>query len=148
MGDHPTRWMLSLTPAADIKGWMDLGADARSGTFPASYTSAAVLKVEGDLSQGGVAAVAYRLGSAAMVTQVDADARPSARSLEYPELAALDVTQVALRVGRGMLTGAVGAWYEDTQVFVSTSHEVTYLNGGQPVDMANVARQFPDAVIL
>ncbi len=42
----------------------------------------------------------------------------------------------------------MGTWYEYDESFVPTPHVVTHLNDGQRVDIANIAQQFPGAVVL
>jgi hypothetical protein len=148
MGDHPTRWHRTRTPAPLAYGWIHVPGVKESGTRPATYTHAVVLEYDRALQRNGPDNVnsfyagAYAIGANIMAAAIDTSNEEAASE----DSSGLNLTpaQVALRVGRGDMEATMGIYHADRNV-LRESDELFVSMVLPPTPIDEVAERFPDA---
>ena len=134
------RWMVASERADSIEDWVEFPAYSQSGRTPRSYRRAAVLELNKAIFDtvreqiGGVHAVAYGLGSAAMVGVMET------RSTFEPNPDDPENYQVAMGIGRGVLRATAGLWLGDRRDFV-VPHDA--IAAGMVYEIPDLPRHIP-----
>jgi hypothetical protein len=147
MGDYPTRWHRTRTPAPLTDGWMHVPGVKESGTWPATYTHAVVLEYDRAFQDDPDNVNTFYAGAYAIGANIMAAAIDTSNEETVPEdIRGFNLTpvQVALRVGRGDMEATMGIYHADRNVF-RESDEIFVSMALPPTPIDEVAERFPGA---
>jgi hypothetical protein len=147
MGDYPTRWHRTRTPAHLTEGWVNVPGVKESGNRPATYTHAVVLEYDRAFQDdpdnvNTFYAGAYAIGANIMAAAIDTSHEEAAP--EGTRGFHLTPVQVAMRVGRDDMQATMGIYHADRNV-LRESDEVFVSMALPPSPIEEVAERFPDA---
>jgi hypothetical protein len=129
----PARWYPLRERADSIAEWVEFPGTDASGKTPRNYREAALININkaklDNLREnfGGVHAVAYKLGTAAMVAIM----QTRGRFEEDPEDS--NYYQVAMGIGQGPLIATAGLWWREQQSLYVPENSLVDM-GRRPVE--------------